>query len=325
MAVPVREELSTEDKEYFKSGGAADLPDVPVETETPDPETKPDVKKEPESKAPVKTEVKEDVKPNIKAEDKAEKTVPLAALQEARKALKDIEAQRFKEQEITQRRLDMIAEAMRPKEQAPVMPNLETDPLAVLKMTREQVEGLVKFRQEFEEGQRQAQERQQLSNEAINQENEFLKEHPDYMEAGNFLKQSRLSELMATGMYNQNQAMQIIQNETFGLIQMAKQQGKNAAELAYTIAKARGFVKVDAPAAGVPNGNTATSPAAETETEKLIRIAAGQNSNKSLSNAGGGALAIGEGLDAKMLANMSEEDFAKVYNKLTKAQRREMM
>lgn len=303
---PIREELTADEQKFFDSEGEH----VPADVK-PEPEVKeePAAKEKPDAKE-VKTEPDSGAVKKDDFDSGKEKTVPLAALQEERAARKAAEERQRKNEETSQKRLDLIAqtlEAQKPKPAAPEAPDLEKDPLGAIKLNSQQIKELMDFKNDFDANQKQENDRNTLRNEAIRQESEYVKANPDYFAAGQFLKTSREAELAATGMYNPQQIGMIISNETFALAQQALQSGKNPAESVYMIAQARGYKKAEA----------APEKKDETEADKIARIAAGQQAGKSLSQAGGGALASGQKLDAKTLANMSDEDFEKVYSKLS--------
>lgn len=295
--MPIEEKLSADEEKFFATEGDH----VPESEERPEPPK--------EEVADEKIETKKDPAEKKEADLAQEnKTVPLAALQEERKARKDAEERQRKNEENAQKRLDLIAQTMaanKPKPPEQQAPDLEKDPLGVVKLNQDQLRELFEFKKSFEDNQRQYAEREVLKNESIRLENEFVKDHPDYFQAGDFLKQSRMNELAASG-YQPHQITQIIQQETWALAQQALQGGRNPAESVMAIAMARGYKKAE-------------TKVEETEADKLARIAAGQKTGKSLSQAAGGALpGAGQKLDAKTLANMTDDEFEKIYSKLSK-------
>ena len=246
-----------------------------------------------------------------------EKTVKLAALHESRA---ETRAERQKREDAERRLVDLEKRAderfnkimglMQPKEQPPAVdsiPDPETDALGALKMTTKQIHEFTKFKENFERQQQQAEGVQRLTAMAVQAESEFLSSNPDYREASVFLQQSRSDELAALGMYTPDQIQQVIRNEALQVASEAFKNGKNPAEVIYALAKARKF-----------------TPAAKQETS-IERVAAGQEASKSLGQAGGAAIASGAKMDGKTLANMSDEQFEKYYNAMSKADRRRYM
>lgn len=71
-------------------------------------------------------------------------------------------------------------------------------------------------------------------------EQDYVADHPDYMQAADYLKASRQEELEDMG-YSGNALMTKLANEFFGLAEDAMQSGRDPAEVVYNMAKRRGF------------------------------------------------------------------------------------
>ena len=283
---------------------------------------------EPKADAPIdepkvedKVEPKTEVKPEAKIA--GEKTVPLAALHETREELKAERKRNEENQRKMDERLRLLTEAMQPKQpeqtQEPTFLDPEKDALGALKLNQKQIQELVEYKKNQENERQINQAREGLRMQAAQLESEFVKVTPDYNEASQYLIQSRGRELEASGMYSIPQINEILRNEAFALAQQAIQNGRNPAESVYAIAKARGYTPKQAQAAADAAAKT------ETEAEKLARIEAGQAASKSIGQAQGAQLSSGLKLDSKTLANMSDDEFAKVYNKLSRNERRNLM
>ena len=255
--------------------------------------------------------------PEVKVEPKEEKTVPLAALHETREELKAERKRNEEAQRKTDERIRLLTEAMtrpaeQPKEQ--VIPDADKNPLDALKVSQQQLKELAEWKRNQEMEQQTNYQRQQLMNEAARLESEFVKATPDYVAASQFLSDSRRGELLASGMYHPNQVNQILKQEAMALAQQAIASGRNPAELVYAISKARGYAL------------KAVEPIkTDNEADKIARIAEGQAANKSIGQAQGAQTSSGAKLDSKTLANMSDEEFQKLYNKMSRGERAALM
>lgn len=286
--------------------------DEPVEVATPEPKVETPVEQ------PVVEEPSHEEPEAQETEAQTKKTVPLAALQEARESIKE---ERRRAEELQKRyedRFNKLAEVLvkqgEPKQSvAPhKIPDPDTDALGTLRYNAQQIKELQDYKTNQENNQRQAAQRQELQMRAADLENQFIREVPDYNDAGAYLTNSRRNELAASGMYNPMQIGQILQNEAYALAQQAIQAGNNPAKIVYEIAKARGYAKKEAP------------PVAS-DADRLSKIEAGQNASKSLGQAQGAQTSSGKNIDGKTLANMSDDEFAKLYTKLSRSERAALM
>lgn len=323
--------LSTEEQKYFDTAGS----EAPV-TETPAAEpvkepaasekapvakkTKTIGKEAPKAKeAPAEESTEEVVETPIRSKEQEENENLKNALKEERTASRQRET-------LTNQRLEQlqaaILEARQPKTEPVAIPDPEKDALGALKYLMQQTrEGQVQQHQTVEQQQRH-QQTQHIMGEAQRLELEYLAQQPDYdaekrtspiyNEASNFLANQRRSELLATGAYNPVQINQILLNETLGLAENAIRAGRNPAQVVMDVAKARGF---------------AVKPAApvETEQQKIDRIARGQEAGFSLGQATGSKAPNNSKLDAKTLANMSDEAFTAFVEKAKKSELRGLM
>lgn len=315
------EALSTDDQKQFEAMKTADK-----EPDDANIEAKPAV--EPpaqDSKSAAEANKSADTQPSGET---GKDVVPLATLLEERTARKAAE-KATQDQAIENARLaervNLINQAIEANQRQPQkpqkveVPDPEKDALGALKaithnnkLTEEENKILQDFRQKTE---RETQSRNyinEIASFAKQQEDEFVKTNPDYQEATGYLMNSRLQELMLYGATEQ-QARQQIASEIINIGETAKKTNKNAAEMLYKFAGARGYQKKAA---------TAQVP---TETEKLAAIEAGQRANRSLGDLAGGASPSTAKIDAKTLATMSEAQFAKTLAALSVEDRMSML
>lgn len=265
--------FSPSEQNYFKSKG-----ETPIETS---PETAPEASETPDAEKPQEP-----------------RKVDYHALAEERTKRKETE-EKLRHAEILQARMEERFRALmavnQPQQQQPqAPPDPDKDIFGAVKhLTQEQQLTRQHLEQQYRQAQ-QAQQWNQVFGWASDQEAQFKKTAPDYDDALKHLRSARMDELRDLG-YNENQVRYALDNDERQLILQARQANRNPAEMAYAIAKRRGFVKKDS------------------LTEKLDTIEAGQQTSKSLSNVGGsptrGQLSLQE------VANMSEEDFAEFKTK----------
>lgn len=276
-------ELSEQEEAYFKTGGAEPLGDdpeeAPVEAEAPEPEAP-----EPEE-------------PEAAKEDEPEepKTVPIAALHEARdqaKALKEQLEKREADFNKLTGRLDILETLAKNEPQAEELPNWDENPLDAGKALDQKVISL-------EQRLMQEDQARQLQQTVITQENTFRADHPDYDQAVKHLSETRERELAIYG-FDPGQARQQIAMEAQQLSLAALRMGKNPAEVAYELAKQRGYALAEEPK---------PEPKKPDESAKLDAIERGQSAGRSAA-AAGGAPPVKTTLDALM--DMDDSEFAKV-------------
>jgi colicin import membrane protein len=269
------EEAQTAHDEGVKEVEEKESEATPVEVEP---------EKEPEQQAePVEEE----------KEEKETPRVPLPELQAERKKRQAAEAERDADREKFARldeRLKIINDQMKPKEEIPAY---EDDPFEHLRQREDQtgqtVEDLQKQVEDFGKQTEAQRFQQELTQRVVSSEHVFRQDHPDYDEAVQYLRSGRAREFQAMGMTDQVQIEQALSQEAMQLAQMAVKNGASTAEMAYNIAKSRGY-----------------SPKAQLD--KLANVQKGQEKSASLSNTGGGEERI---LDIEALAEMDDADFAK--------------
>lgn len=228
------------------------------------------------------------------------KTVPLPALHEERAKRRELQAQLQAEREAraqlearVEQRIAQLQAAMAPKQE---VPTIETDPVGHLKHSLDQVRNVaLQTNQQVQTWQQRQHAEQQLQAAAARVqaiENQFVAIKPDYHDALGYYRDQRTRELVAMGADEDTAQQQVGRELMEGAIYHAMN-GRNAAEIAYRLAEARGY-KPRAPV---------------TDATKIELQQKGQAAAKTL---GSGSPA--KGLDTKALLEMSDEDF----NKATK-------
>lgn len=212
-------------------------------------------------------------------------------------------AERMQRQTLQKQVEDLQAklEALTPKEQAPEYVDPLVDPEGhkrwsehQAQTTHERLEQIQRFQQQQAETARAAQRVSQY-------EQEYVKVNPDYADASAFLMQVRSQELANQG-YSQQQIAETLRNDAFAIMRAGEQIGINPAQLAYVRAQEMGFTPKPA-AQPAPD-------AVQAEQNKIQATATAQAATKGLGSATGGAQA--GGLTVQQLAEMSEDDFAKL-------------
>jgi hypothetical protein len=212
--------------------------------------------------------------------------------------------------QIGNQRLQQLMETISPPP-APVDRN--TDPLGA---TLQEMDGL---RGEVRETREMLQRRQQedgaraninaFQNAVIADEQEFVKQANDYPQAINYVKDVKFREYVALGL-DAHQAAARVQQDAFALAQHAFQSGVSPSEMAYRTSVALGYKRSAKPAAAQQDEELATAPVHQkTQAEQAVEMrAAGAQRNK----ASGGAASTGGALTFAELANLDNEEFAKM-------------
>lgn len=234
--VEFAKEIEAAEKEFAQPSKEAEEPSIDAGGDTPEPE-----KAEPASRAeePVKAE------PAEKPEPKEDHRVPVSELQKERQRRQEAEERERKWQEWYQ-----ANQQFQPKEQ----PQPKEDPLATLDENSDPVALIAALKQEVL-AQRQKAEERAYQEQAFNQQQafarrlevktmgdieKFQKEQPDYLQAVEFVRNTRLGVLAALG-YSPDQAAEAIKQDSFNIALAAAQQGDNYAKRVYEIAKLHGY------------------------------------------------------------------------------------
>jgi hypothetical protein len=163
----------------------------------------------------------------------------------------------------------------------------------------------------------------------------FAQTQPAFAHAYNYLINSRLNELEAMGYTDRGARERMIVEEEFGQVQAAIQRGISPAQQIYNLAVGRGF----RPGAAAPSPAAAPAPAAAQTRQAaaggspptagkpnvaaiIDAVTNGQAAAQSLSRGGG---APADTLTPEVLANMSDEDFGTMMDRLPKSRLRELL
>lgn len=329
MAKNAIEDMEAEIAELERGEAAATEPEPPA----PDPES------QPEPEAPEQPETAEQREPSTPGE-----RVNLArALEEERRARKELQ----KEVEEDRRERAILADRLERLQQVQQQPPPAPDPQPELADHIKKGKPTVTFdedpgeymrqrdeiydhdmtliRQDYKARQDQGQrveQHNQLLGLIQGHEAQFVQQHPDYYDAVKHLRQDRYAELTAIG-FPPNEAARRVHADEMQVAITALQARKDPADVAYALAKRRGYsgpAPTPDPTPANGNGTAATTPAPTPP--PMDRLAAGSREAVTLGAVGGGT---GAGkLTPDALLKMSEEDFAAHVGKLTKAQQREM-
>jgi hypothetical protein len=192
--------------------------------------------------------------------------VPLAALHESRaKEKAERERREAAEKKYAddmarmEARINQMQAAFQPPAQpaqpsaTPLPPDPNTDPVAYVEHIGRMAAEAHAATQRFQEQQRAISQEQQIRSWAGQQEQQFMATAPDYLDAVGFLQKSRAEELAAMGL-PEDRIGQTIAMERDALLAHAVQNRLNPAEIAYKVAKQRGFSgKAAAPAQEAPD------------------------------------------------------------------------
>ena len=294
------DETVTFEKQVESAATEADLPDVPVMTMEEEAIPAPFV--EPES-VPVPAPVKA-AEPVVTPPQ----TVPLAVHIRQREKM-DRELNELR-QTVNQgnQRLQQLMETLTP---APVPIDRNTDPLGATLQEMDSLRGdIQQTKKILETRQREETQRAQITafqNAVISDEEAFTQQANDYPQAVQYAKDMKFREYVALGLDAQ-QAAGRVQQDAYALAQHAFQQGLSPSELAYRMAAALGYTRKQA-AAAIVDEELATEPTPATQAEQAVKMrAAGATRGKTT----GGAASTGGALTFAELANLDNEEFAKM-------------
>lgn len=281
-------------------GGKPEVPAV-------EPEPKPDAEAKPDA-APKAQEPAEDPDDTVEVENKG-RFVRYGALRESRakeaEAKKErddakrerdaLQAQFASEMSKAQERLAELAKGRQQPQAQPqevTIPDINTDPIghfqAKLASQDARLAEERKWREDQTAQQQNHGQREQLKTEVERLEREYVAKQPDYYEAQKHLVEAWKAEARAAG-YDESGA---VAARTIETIQIAARTNKNPAEIAYALAKVRGYA----------------GPQAPKPQPDLAAIARGQEAARSPSAIAGTPQSGTPSIQA--LLDMSDEDFA---------------
>lgn len=273
--------LTPDEESYFESGGATEIPVAGHGSNDPG-----------DGNAGEGQDSGQDGKSNAE-QSRAEKMVSLAALHEERSRRKEIDRQnRALQQQVAEMRgrFSVIERLNAPPERPPTV---EEQIIGAVRNTSETVAQLQKRLEDRDTQERAAQQQHALVSAYRTDAAQFEAKTPDFKAAYNHLLQSRAQELVALG-YDDPQAIhQALLADEFAVAQSALATRRSPAEIIYSLARQRGYVK------GAPGKGNAAA--------RLDTIERGQYANKSLSNTGGSS---GDGeISAEALLKMPMDEF----------------
>jgi hypothetical protein len=283
--------LTEEETQFFESGGEAEIESAE--------QVEGDVQPQEESaQEDLTQEEQQEIVPQ-QPEKPPEGYVPHGALHKERMMRKELQ-QRLDSME---NRFQQVISKLDEQNQEPP-PDFEDSPLDAIK---HQIDGI---QQQFEkqnenltlqQQQQQAQEYQkQLVNHYQNDAARFQESHPDFMDAYQYMYNSRVNELQAYG-YPEEQIANIMQQEELSLVYQATQNEMSPAQVVYAAAKARGYTQKQ-------------QEQSKTQDEVKFDMASkGQEASRSLSNSGG---KTEKEISLEALAEMDDDEFEKNWDKL---------
>lgn len=224
----------------------------------------------------------------------------------AERAKQELEARYAADMARLNERLAIIAQQTTQRQEqpkAPEIPDINTDPIGHFQAKQAYLEKQLEEARGFQQQQVQLTQQQahlqKIGAEVSRLEQEFAKVTPDYNQAQQHLFQTWAQEAQLLG----RQPEEAIKFWSMQIVQHAAQQGKNPAQVAYELAKQRGY--------------TGPAPKAPTQTQQpqgpnLDTIQRGLAASKSTSAAPGKAAPSGTPT-IEALLQMDDEDFAKQY------------
>lgn len=269
-----------------------------LQSETPEESASPE--QEPQPEIAESTEEPEVEEPKAGREEREVPKVPIHALHKERAENRELKQQMSAMKEM----VDEIRRQAREKQEGQQREQLDekwdADPLGYL---RDKIENQERHVQESEQqrNRRESEERQQ--NEFVQsvstQVQTFQEEHPDYGDALTHLLDARARELRVYG-YPEDQVQAAVNNEATALAQHAYQNGRNPGEVAYELAKVRGYM----PKTSESNG-------------KLDKIEKGQKASKTLSGTQGKP----ESASLSDISKMDDDEFDRYWKDMEKGAR----
>lgn len=238
-------------------------------------------------------EKQDPVEPQAKEHTK----VSHAALHEERERRKELQAQlreRDERQAKMEERLSQLMAALN----APGSEAAEEDPIAKLNRLDKTVN---EIHSTSERQRKQGEEESRFVQRYTESARAFAQDAPDFMEAYNYLMNDRLKELQALGLTGDDAQAELVANERY-IVEKAYAAERNPAEAIYELAKHRGY------------GRKAEGQDSE---KKIERFDKGASASKSLGSGGKPPQA----LSLDNLADMSDEEFSRVWSQYEKSAR----
>jgi DNA repair exonuclease SbcCD ATPase subunit len=323
--------LSDEEQKLLKQMETDDGEPAPFLPDVPSPGEAPQAAEEP---APA-------------AETPPSATVPQQALHEERARRKEVERklqeaeQRHAANEArTQERLNLLMQAVQgqapaaaPAPAAPAAPppdisqdpigyvqHIERDMRQTISQLQEKVQKSEGFERQVNEEALHRAQMQELSSWGLQQETEFAAEQPDYANAAQFVRETRVRQLQALGITNPQQVMAQIAQDVTQIALSARNSGRNFGRTLYDLAKATGYTPAQQAAANAAAPALSPQPVANAG-DATARAQRGAEMATTIGS--GGSAPRGE-LTPQRLAEMPEEEFTAMLGKLGKSGMRQM-
>lgn len=304
--------LTPDERAYFTSRGEKAIPNSPAaEPPSQPPDATPDGGGEDNAGAPSSPPSPADPDKEPPIQDLKEgRRVPLGELQDERKKRMDAE-ERARQSELMAARMEerfkSYMDAQRPPPGPPrEPPKASEDIFGAVDHLSKELDRRGKEIDTYKERLTAEEKQRQMDDWAKAHEAEFIKNTPDYMEALYYLRMGRSLELNAMGISGPAVGQQLIFEER-QLMQRAANLKKTPPELAYEIAKARGYQKGALPGSKFANGGNGV-PASDAR-RRLEAVEAGQRTAGSSMGAGGGPAGAPRDVTLKDLVSMSDLDF----------------
>lgn len=313
------ETLSPEEQKYFESRGEAEVA-KPEEKAEKQEESKPESEAKVEAKTEAEDGEEEADETPLKEGEKGNqgRFVRHGAFHQEREKRKALEKEvRDRDEKLARldERVKLINEALtRPAQQQEAdqtPPDPETDIFGYLKHLGSEVASLKGGVTEVKKTNEQATAQSETLNTYRSDAARFANEHKDFGDAYQFAITARDKELEALGYTDPAQRAALINQEEQWIVTEALKAKQSPAERIYRFAQVKGF---KAPAPKVEEKKPAGNGA-----EKIDQINKGLEASKTLSGVGGGE---GGELTAKMLAEMSDDEFAAWMDKTPKSKQR---
>lgn len=348
------DELSAEELAYLQSGGKSELPVSPAEPAA-QPQAEPQAPVHPTDGAPAPqaedgageppetTEDEEDAFEIRVGKDGKQRIVgkdgkfvshrALHSEREKRKGVqKELEAERLKFAKAEERmailnefingggqpQVQQPQAAKSPMDEEPIDP--AKDFIGSVEQMRRQQAWLADQHKTTQQATQQRDAFTQVTNAYHQDAAALMQAEPAFKDAYLHLVNMRHKELEFAGIADKRQRDVTIAQEEAALVVQALQQGKRPAVMVYELAKLRGFVPAAAPAPAANGGAAPSAPAANGKTpaqQQVERLKAGQQVSQTLSGAG---TSSHEGLTAASLAAMTDEEFSRTVDGMSKSQ-----
>lgn len=232
---------------------------------------------------------------------KPEKTVPLAALHQARMENKELRQRTERMEQTFNKLLERVQQGQQQQ-----LPDPAQDPVGFIQLRDQQyqqeLEALRGQMQQTQEQRQQQEQDLQFFSQVQSVESQYAAANPDYPDAARFLQQHIVEGFINQG-YSQQEAIDRMYKQVRGMIQIATHMGMNPAQVGHTLAKSVGY------AAKAPVDQN------KVNAEKIAQINKGQVAAKSLSTQGGAGKAA---ITLEALAEMDPEEMEKHWDQIKK-------